>query len=1023
MTADQQPPGGDGVENAVLAAATVVLETIHRDRRAPRVQLESRLSEDLGLDSLAMVELIDEVEHRCKVSLPPSVLEQTGTPRDLVDSVLSARAASAELLRASRAPRAQASSTVEAVSSVAGSGALGTSPGAVLQAGSRPCPRAAAPPGRGGARVPMGSPTRALEDSTTGMVAPAPGEVATLVDAVRWHVEAHPDRCHVRLLEDADSRRRAGEPGWGELSYADLALSAVSVADAMGELGVRRGDRVALMLPTSEQYFAVFTGILVAGAVPVPIYPPSRPAQMEEHLRRQVGILANAGVRVLVTVGSARALARLVRLQVPGLRHVVLAEDLVAGALPPGRSVEGASPAALARRLASAPAGPDDLALVQYTSGSTADPKGVMLTHRQLLANMQAMGDAACVGESDVVVSWLPLYHDMGLIGTWLSSLYFAMTEVVMTPQAFLARPVRWLRALSDHGGTVSAAPNFAYELCTRRIEESELVGLDLSRWRIAMNGAEPVSAKTLTEFADRFAPYGLEARAMTPVYGLAEVGLGVAFPPIGRGLRVDWVDRAALVERKTAEPVDRGASAEPSRVIAQVSCGMALPGYEVRVVDDLGHRSADRREGHVEVRGPSTTDGYFANAGASAELYHGDWLRTGDLGYLVEGELFVTGRAKDVIIRAGRNLHPEDVEAAVGEIEGVRKGCVAAFGLPGREGTGQLLVVVAESRLSTAGEADRLREAIVGATADLVGAAADEVVIVPPGSVRKTSSGKVRRAATRQRYLGGDLRPPRRSVPWQLLRFTTTGSLPALRAVAASLSDTAFAVRVWAAFAGVGLPLLLALALVPDERSRRALVYRAARLVVQLTGASVEYDRGPGWPPGGFVAVANHASYVDAIVLAGITPPRAAFVAGEVFATQRVVGWFLRRIGAQFVVRGQSTTVRDELARFARLAGAGTALVFFPEGGLSSKVGLQRFHHGAFVVASRAGVPIVPVAMSGTRGVVAPGTRRLRRSRVEVVVGEALFPTGDTWSDAVELGERARQVLLAQLDEPDLDR
>lgn len=975
----------ESIEGTVLAAAAAVVQTIHRASSVPRIRLQSRLTEDLGLDSLALVELIDEVERRCAVSLPSSVLEQAVTPEDLVASVLAVRG-----------------------------GAHGSNrplPGA------RTSPRSTAPPA-----------SSAPDEQATGArrgVAPSPGELDTLVGALRWHLEVHPDRCHMRLLGDADSRARRDEDGWGELSYGELAAAAVEVADTLATLGVQRGDRVALMLPTSEQYFAAFTGILVAGAVPVPIYPPSRPAQMEEHLRRQVGILQNAGVRVLLTVGAAKALARLVRFQVPGLRHVVVAEEVLAGVRSPGSGPASASRTTLVRRLASAPVDPDDLALLQYTSGSTADPKGVMLTHRQLLANMRAMGEAAAVDGSDVVVSWLPLYHDMGLIGTWLSSLYFGMLEVVMTPQAFLTRPARWLRAISDHGGSVSAAPNFAYELCTRRIDDADLLGVDLSRWRIAMNGAEPVNAKTLSDFAARFASYGLQIQAMTPVYGLAEVGLGVAFPPMGRGLRVDPVDRSALVEHKTATPaVPRGpgGSATARAVVEQVSCGMALPGYELQVVDDAGERLPDRREGHIEVRGPSTTDGYFANEPATAGLYHGEWLRTGDLGYLVEGELFVTGRAKDVLIRAGRNIHPEELEAAVGEIDGVRKGCVAVFGVPSADGAGEQLVVVAESRLAGREETERLRRAIAGVTADLAGAAADEVVIAVPGSVRKTSSGKVRRATTRQRYLEGDLEPSRRSVPWQLLRFATSGSTPALRRVLSGLPDVAFVVRIWACFAGVGLPLLATLALIPDERLRRALVYRAARLVVRLSGVPVAYEQGPGWPAGAFVAVANHASYVDAIVLAGFVPPRVAFVAGEVFASQRVVGWFLRRIGAQFVVRGQTATVRDELARFTQLVSHGTALVFFPEGGLSSTPGLQRFHHGAFVVAARAGVPVVPVAMVGTRGIVAPGTRRLRRGAVRVTVKEPLLPTGPSWSDAVELGRRAREVLLAELDEPDLD-
>ena len=368
-------------------------------------------------------------------------------------------------------------------------------------------------------------------------------------------------------------------------------------------------------------------------------------------------------------------LGHLLRSNVESLRHVVIPESLT------GASED--APPSLPRPRA------DDLALVQYTSGSTGQPKGVALTHRNLLANIRVMGQAAAASGSDTFVSWLPLYHDMGLIGAWLGCMYFGVPLVVMSPQSFLIRPSRWLWAIHANRATMSAGPNFAYELCLAKVRDDEIEGLDLSSWRLAYNGAEPVSPATIERFGDRFAPYGFRREAMTPVYGLAESSVGLAFPPLGRGPLIDRIRRDAFVRSGRAEPAKPG---EPD--LRFVACGQPLPGHEIRVVDAAGNELGDRREGRIEFRGPSATAGYFNNAPATRSLFHDDWLDTGDLGYLADADLYVTGRVKDVIIRAGRNLHPAELEEAVGNLKGVRKGCVAVFASPDPSGGAERLVV-----------------------------------------------------------------------------------------------------------------------------------------------------------------------------------------------------------------------------------------------------------------------------------------------------------------------------------------
>ena len=288
-------------------------------------------------------------------------------------------------------------------------------------------------------------------------------------------------------------------------------------------------------------------------------------------------------------------------------------------------------------------AGPADLALLQYTSGSTGDPKGVILTHRHLLANIAAMGGAANAGPGDVFVSWLPLYHDMGLIGAWLAGLRFGFPLVVMSPLAFLSRPARWLQAISRYRGTLSAAPNFGFELCTRQVPSAELTDLDLSCWRLAFDGSEAVSAETLRRFAARFAACGVRPQTLAPAYGLAEAGVGVTFPPPGRAPLTDVIDREVLARTGRAMP----ARARDRAPLEIVSCGRVLPSYRLRVADSSGRALGERREGQVEFTGPSATPGYYRNEAATGALHHDGWTVTGDLGYLADGELYLTGRTK----------------------------------------------------------------------------------------------------------------------------------------------------------------------------------------------------------------------------------------------------------------------------------------------------------------------------------------------------------------------------------------
>ncbi len=499
-------------------------------------------------------------------------------------------------------------------------------------------------------RVPAAAPV----DAQSAVVG-TPSEARTLVEMLEWHVAQHPDRLHVTLFQDDLSVL-------GTMTYRQLADAARRVAAGLIERDILPGDRIALMLPTSLEFFSAFLGILYAGAVPVPIYPPARPSQIEDHLRRQAGILRNAGARILVTVPEGLRLAGILKGQVDTLDAVETVARLNADPsrtpLPP--VTDGAA-----------------TAFIQYTSGSTGDPKGVVLSHANLLANVRSMISALQATSVDIFVSWLPLYHDLGLIGAWMGSLYCAVPLYVTSPLSFLVRPECWLKAFHRFGGTLSAAPNFAYELCLNKIPDSELEGLDLSSWRVVANGAEPISPRTLRRFIEKFGRYGFRPTAMSPVYGLAENSVGLTFPPLGRGPLVERIDREALMVRGRAEL----ARPDDPNALEIVACGHPLPDNEIRIVDELGREVGERIEGRLEFRGPSQTSGYFGNEAKSRELFHDGWVNSGDRAYMAGGDVFITGRVKDIIIRAGRNIYPHEVESAVGEVPGMRKGGVAVFG------------------------------------------------------------------------------------------------------------------------------------------------------------------------------------------------------------------------------------------------------------------------------------------------------------------------------------------------------
>ncbi len=818
---------------------------------------------------------------------------------------------------------------------------------------------------------------------------PAPAGSTTLTTVLDWHVEHHSERIHIIYWH--------GDGTETSLTYGELAERSRAVARGLRQAGLQTGERVAIMLPTSEAFFVAFFGILYAGGVPTPIYPPARPSQLEEHLKRQAEILRNAGAVLLVASPETIAVSRLLKLQVESLRDVVSVETLSKGG--------GTLPGQLV---------PHGLALLQYTSGSTGAPNGVALSHLNLLANIRAIGQALEAGPTDIFVSWLPLYHDMGLIGAWLGSLYFAAPLVVMSPLTFLARPEQWLWAIHRHRATLSAAPNFAFELCLRKIEDAAITDLDLSSLRMLANGSEAVSPATIHRFAARFAQYGFRPEAMAPVYGLAENAVGLAFPPLGRTPVIDRVDRGALSRNGTALP----AAANDPNALEFVACGHALPGHEIRIMGatrELG----ERQEGLLQFRGPSATAGYFSNPAKTRQLFDGDWLNSGDLAYIAGGDVFITGRSKDIIIRAGRHIYPEEIEAIIGEVHGVRKGCVVAFGTHDPRAGTERLVIVAETYDTDPAAVSALRQRVEDAATRRLDTSPEEIVLVAPHTIPKTSSGKLRRAATRELFEQDRLALHPQPVWRQIARLWVAGIGQQTRRFGRLLSEAGYAAWWWGVVVLLGTLLWPTILMLPRLAWRWRLLHGTARAALWLMGIRLEVNG--AWPTSDRgIVISNHASYFDGLVLSAALSGELTFVAKKELKKQFFAGHFLKALGTIFVERTDPEEAVEDTREALRALPAKQTLVFFPEGTLTRAPGLSAFKLGAFVIAASLNLPILPVTLRGTRSILRGGQWFPRTGAVSIWIGNPIFPEGADFTAALRLRDIARAAMLVHCGEPD---
>lgn len=826
-----------------------------------------------------------------------------------------------------------------------------------------------------------------------------PRHAQTLSDILDWHLQVHPDRPHIQFHTDSGS----GET----IRYRQLKDRSDVLAAGLQARGFQPGQAAAIMLPSCPDYFYTFFGILTAGGIPVPIYPPARLNQIEDHLIRHKSILNSCSTVVLVTIAEALPVARLLKTHVESLHTVVTPSELTSNTTPPVRPKQSSL----------------DIAFLQYTSGSTGIPKGVTLSHANLLANIRAMGTKLEVNSSDVFVSWLPLYHDMGLIGAWFGSLYFSALLVILSPLDFLAKPERWLWAIHRYRATLTAAPNFAYELCLKRTTMEQFGGLRLDSVRAMFNGAEPVSPGTMQRFSDRFSGAGLKPTALMPVYGLAECTVGLTFPPLNRGPLVDRVSRDHFMKKGFAER-----DPDSTDALQFVACGLPIQDHEIRIIDASGRELPDRHQGQLQFRGPSATCGYYNNPEKTRDLFDNDWLNSGDLAYIANGEVYLTGRAKDLIIHAGRNIYPQELEEKISELPNIRKGCVAVFGSANHESGTEKLIVLAETREIRKDKRQEIKTEINRVITHLIGTTPDEIILASPQTVLKTSSGKLRRSGCKALYENNQLGKGSRPVWLQFCSLILSGIAPELKHLRQATFSVIYAAYCWLVFGILAALTWLTVVLCPPLSLRFKIIRYAIRIWswlirVKITVRGTENLSDMNQP---CILACNHCSYLDSPVLMLALPIQFSFVAKAELKGQFVARTFLDRIQTEYVTRFTTEKGVADFKKITRAARSGKNLLFFPEGTFTRIPGLRPFYMGTFKTAAETGHTLIPIVINGTRSILRPDSWFPRHGAIRVDILSPIIrnhndSTGDQWNTAMKLRDRTRKKILFQLREPDL--
>lgn len=953
------------IEKQLINQLRQFLAELGAERAQRAIALEATLDHDLGIGSLEKAELFHRLEQTFAIQLSATALAETKTVSDLLHAIEQAQP-----------PQKFAHTPLQ----------IPLTPGSI--------------------------------DLSTAN---------TLVAVLLQYADTTPDRSHI-YLQNEQGREEV-------ITYGQLFDRSYAVAQGLLAHGLKLTETVAIMLPTSEMFFYAFFGVLLAGGIPVPIYPPFRPDRIEEYAKREAAILRDAEIRFLITFQRAETLSILLRAFIPSLKEVVTTEALIATAearakqLPVG--LESTQQNTVSTQTAEKKTEnytrtlplpitlePENAALIQYTSGSTGAPKGVLLTHENLLANIRAFGKAINIRPTDVVVSWLPLYHDMGLIGAWLGSLYHGIPVVIMSPLAFLSRPEHWLWTIHYHRATLSAGPNFAYELCIRKIAEKALEGLDLSCWRLAFNGAETIFPQTLNSFTKKFAPYGFKAETFFTVYGLAESSVALTFPVPGQPPHIDCIARDLFETEQRAIPM----TTTTKNQLHFVSCGKPLPEHEVRIVDSQGQLVTERIVGRVQFCGPSAMQGYYRNPKATQAVYHAGWWETGDYGYLADGELFITGRQKDLIIKAGRNLYPDEIEALATQTHGIRKGCVIAFGVNDQQRGTENLIIVAETHEQQPELRSQIIATIMADITNGIGIPPDDIILVRPGTIPKTSSGKLQRSICKQNYLQGKLTPRRLPAWLQVSKLFVLSTTKKLWRLIGKLGRLSYTLYIGLIAVITVLPLGSMLLLLPRHHAA-TLCQHWARLLFALACCPLTViNREKLHETQPLIFIANHASYIDSLVLLAVLPSNCLFVAKRELLKFPLMKTLFVKLGYLTVDRLDFSQSLIDVAALENALTTKHSIAIFPEGTFTYATGLRPFKPGAFKLAVDHGIAICPLALRGTRNILRSGSGLAKPGTITVTVCDAITPKEQGWHEITHLRSEARLSIAQHCGEPAID-
>ncbi len=546
---------------------------------------------------------------------------------------------------------------------------------------------------------------------------------STFNEALIRCAETAPDLKIVYMLDYKNNE----EP----LTYVQLLERAGNFAEMLKDRGLKPRDRMVIMLPTSAPFLYLYFGTLLAGGIPVPTYPPATFGNNAVFLNNLRHIFQSSQARFFGSEPRILGSFHDTFDSFPFLEHVFNVSEIDFDAPGPGSK-------------SYADVKTDDISLIQFTSGSTGFPKGVVLTHSNLLHNVHAISEALRIDkQTDFGVSWLPLYHDMGLIGCLLTALYTSTPVALMPTESFMMRPDRWLQNISHYKASISPSPNFGYYLCTRLVNPARLKGVDLSTWRAALTGAEAIDINVLEKFENLLRPVGFSRRAFLPAYGLAESSLAVTIAPLENNLKIARLNRHKLENEGVAENYDP----DDANLTKIVCVGKTISGQEVGIRDPEGQEVGDRFVGEIWIKGLSVTNGYYNNPGVTKKAFAREWFKTGDLGFMSDGDLYITGRIKELIIKRGRNYYPYDIEKSLWSVAGIREGRCAAFASWNTEESGEDLVLMIETaKNNTEADLDNLARAIDSSVLSSIGLKPDRIVFVPPKSIPKTSSGKIQR-------------------------------------------------------------------------------------------------------------------------------------------------------------------------------------------------------------------------------------------------------------------------------------